>query len=211
MKSESKIKKKVIEWIFILAIPSVIYFTGLHTEAVGRMQQVLLWAGLMQADTNLPEKAQKAADYDLTLVSFSGEIINLSQFRGKTIFLNFWASWCPPCIAELPSIHSLYKKVNKNDVVFLLVSLDNNYSKARQFILNKGFSFPVFIPLGDFPRAYRVSSVPTTFVISPNGKIVAMKEGMADYDTENFRNFLVNLSGQRLALNESSDIPAGYK
>lgn len=211
MKSESKIKKKVIEWIFILAIPSVIYFTGLHTEAVGRMQQVLLWAGLMQADTNLPERAQKAADYDLTLVSFSGEIINLSQFRGKTIFLNFWASWCPPCIAELPSIHSLYKKVNKNDVVFLLVSLDNNYSKARQFILNKGFSFPVFIPLGDFPRAYRVSSVPTTFVISPNGKIVAMKEGMADYDTENFRNFLVNLSGQRLALNESSDIPAGYK
>ncbi len=81
-------------------------------------------------DPTLEEKAEiasatpsKDAVLDLNLVNSKGEKVNMEQFRGKVIFLNFWATWCPPCIAEMPGINNLYQEVKNDNVEFIMLSV----------------------------------------------------------------------------------------
>jgi peroxiredoxin len=94
-------------------------------------------------------------------------------------------------VAEMPGIHQLYQSVNKEEVAFVMVSVDENIEKLKRFIERKGYTFPVYLPEGPLPTVYQTRSIPTTFVISPQGKIVFEEEGMANYDTEEFKQFLV--------------------
>jgi len=189
-------KRELTEWGVIIGIFLVLYATGLHTEVIGRMQQVLLWTGIMQPETTEPAASREQADYNFPLVTLDGQQASLRDFRGKTVFMNFWATWCPPCVAEMPNIHSLYKKTDPEKVAFVMVSMDDSREKARKFIQRKGFDFPVYLPAGPVPALYQSSTIPTTFVISPDGKIVSKREGMAEYDTRRFRDFLQRISGE---------------
>ncbi|MDB5262341.1 MAG: alkyl hydroperoxide reductase [Adhaeribacter sp.] len=118
----------------------------------------------------------------------------MESLKGKVIFMNFWATWCPPCIAEMPNIQSLYEKVKSENIAFVMVSLDDDPAKAQKFINRKKFTFPVYTPNGALPPVYAGQVIPTTFVISPDGRIVARKDGMADYDNQEFREFLQNMA-----------------
>lgn len=194
MTKKKSTKRNVIEWLIIIVTIGVLYFTGLYSVVIGKMQQAMLLTGLMQPETNIPVNQQQTADYNFSLLGFNNEPLNMEELKGKTVFLNFWASWCPPCRAEMPTIESLYEKMkNKNDLVFVLISVDNDTSKARQFIQENGFSFPVYFMNGYLPKIYSSGTIPSTFVISKQGKIVAKEVGMADYNTDKFINFLRGL------------------
>ncbi|MDQ4141931.1 MAG: TlpA family protein disulfide reductase [Bacteroidota bacterium] len=143
------------------------------------------------------------ADYNFSLRTLRGEEVLMDSLYGKVIFMNFWATWCPPCIAEMPNIYSLYQKVKSDKIAFVMVSLDQDPAKAQQFIAKKGFTFPVYTPNGPLPSVYQGQVIPITFVISPDGKIVVHKEGMADYDNSEFREFLENLTQSREGLSNS--------
>lgn len=187
-------KRAFLEWGGMLAILAFLYLTGLHTEVVGRLQQVLLATGVLQPDLEQVENLGPA-DYNLSLTTLDGERTSLASFEGKTIFLNFWATWCPPCIAEMPNIQSLYEKVGDQEhMVFVMVSVDETVDEARAFVEARSFDFPVYMLAGRVPQAYYSTTVPTTFVISPDGRIVARHEGMANYDTRAFRAFLDGLN-----------------
>ena len=186
-------KRELIEWAVLLGIPVALYFSGLHTEVLGGVQRVFLSAGLVQPN-ELPATAQAMADYDLALVSLDGKPANLSDFRGKVVFLNLWATWCPPCVAEMPGIQHLYEQVDTSKVAFVMLSLDEKVEKTRRFIKRKQYTFPVYQITADIPDVYSTASIPTTFVISPDGRIVVRKEGMAKYDDEKFVSFLHTLS-----------------
>jgi thiol-disulfide isomerase/thioredoxin len=110
------------------------------------------------------------------------------------VFLNRWATWCPPCVAKLPGIQRLYKQMHTSKVAFVMLSLDENLEKTRRFIKRKACTFPVYQLTGDVPEAYTTASIPTTFVIAADGRIVVRKEGMAQYDDEKFVSFLRTLS-----------------
>jgi peroxiredoxin len=136
-----------------------------------------------------------AADYDFMLRSLDGETLTLESLKGKVIFMNFWATWCPPCLAEMPAIQDLYEKVKSDNIAFVLVSLDEDPAKAKKFIRRQGYTFPVYSPQGYTPPVYASGNViPTTFVISPDGFIVARQEGMAQYDNMEFRHFLQKMA-----------------
>lgn len=187
-------KRELIEWGIMLSVFGLIYMMGWHTELSGRLQQALLWTGFIQPDIELTEKERVAVDYDMPLLTLSGEQANLMNFKGDVIFLNFWATWCPPCIAEMPNIQALYEQYSyKEDITFIMVSLDENPLKARQFLEDRGFTFGGYRLNGIRPDVFRSSTIPTTYVINKEGRLVSTKRGMANYNTPAFKRFLDEL------------------
>ncbi len=176
-------------------VGAILYGTGYHTEVIGKLQSVILYTGLFQPDVEESIQHGNLADYDMPLLTINGERTSLSEFEGKTIFLNFWATWCPPCIAEMPNIQALYDGIDDDDIVFVMASLDRDPQKAWDFTKRKEFTFPVYSVIRK-PRIYDTSMVPTTYVISPDGTIVMMHAGMAKYNTDDFRAFLTGFSDQ---------------
>ncbi|QNF35518.1 TlpA family protein disulfide reductase [Adhaeribacter swui] len=195
--------KKIPGWIITGIVIGALYLTGLHTEVIGQLQRIILATGFIkptieEINENTSPSGNTAptlvADYNFNLLSLNGEQTSLESLKGKVIFLNFWATWCPPCIAEMPNIQSLYEKVNSDKIAFVMVSLDQDPTKAQKFIQKKGFTFPVYTHNGSLPISYETQVIPTTFIISPEGQIVTRKDGMADYDNQEFREFLQRLT-----------------
>lgn len=189
-KMKRKIKKELLEWIILISVFGVVYLGGWHTEVIGRAQQLVLSTGLIKpgiAEENIP------ASYDFWLEDFEGNRIAFSDFEGEVVFINFWATWCPPCIAEMPDIHDLYL-AQKDQVSFVMISLDKEPQKARTFIAKKEFEFPVYFLRSELPTSYNTRSIPTTYVIDKEGMIKVENHGMAKYNTDSFNQLLNDLS-----------------
>ncbi|MFD2519190.1 TlpA family protein disulfide reductase [Salinimicrobium flavum] len=193
-----KLKKNLIEYGIIGAVFIGLFVTGLHTEVFGFLQRGILKTGLMNPDVE--EKAEIAeaninpnADFNLQLINSEGERVNMADFRGKVIFFNVWATWCPPCVAEMPGINELYKDVKDQNVEFIMLSVDQDFDKAIDFNERKGYEFEVYRAASPMPQMYTSRSIPTTYVIDANGKLAMTHRGMGDYDTKKFRDFLQKL------------------
>lgn len=188
-KTKSK-KRDLIELAVVLSIIAVIFLTGSQAEVFGKVQQVVLSTGVMNAG-ELDDSVQKDASYNFRLQNEQGEILDAQTLKGKTIFMNIWATWCAPCVAEMPGINKLYDKLKDNeDVVFLMVSEDREFQKAKDWIAKKGFDFPIYKLATRLPDEYETNVIPTTVVISSEGKIVVKHTGMANYNTRRFRRLL---------------------
>lgn len=188
-KTKSK-KRDLIELAVVLSIIAVIFLTGSQAEVFGKVQQVVLSTGVMNAG-ELDDSVQKDASYNFRLQNEQGEILDAQTLKGKTIFMNIWATWCAPCVAEMPGINKLYDKLKDNeDMVFLMVSEDREFQKAKDWIAKKGFDFPIYKLATRLPDEYETNVIPTTVVISSEGKIVVKHTGMANYNTRRFRRLL---------------------
>ncbi|MEZ4857206.1 MAG: TlpA disulfide reductase family protein [Flavobacteriaceae bacterium] len=127
-------------------------------------------------------KQKRISSYDWQLEDLEGIPLNFNQSEGKVVLLNVWATWCPPCIAELPSMQNLYDAYG-SQVDFYFISLESPETLQR-FLQKKGYHIPVYIPKESFPEALSTSSFPTTYVISKTGAMVIDKIGAADWDSE---------------------------
>ena len=195
MSKQKSFRRNLIEWGIIISVVAFLYFTGLYTDVIGKVQQLVLVTGIKQPDINIPPEKQENADYNLSLISFNNEIVHMKDYKDKVVFINFWASWCPPCRAEMPTIQDLYNKVKANkNIAFFMVTLDEDTAKARQFINQKGYTFPVYFLTGYMPGMYNSGTIPSTYLISKQGKVAVKEIGMADYNTTKFRNFISGLS-----------------
>lgn len=192
--------KQIPGWVVLLAFFGILYLTGLHTEVIGQVQRLLLATGIKKADlpeqvssTTSPETIVPAdmAGAGFRITDLEGKTIDFESLKGKVVFLNIWATWCPPCVAEMPNIQSLYEKAGSDKIAFVMLSVDKGgREKVKKFIDKKGFTFPVYMPASQFPEEFYSKAIPTTFIISPEGKIVARQEGMAQYDTPEVQEFL---------------------
>ena len=161
---------------------------------MGGIQSLVLSTGLVKPKIELASKDNQNFNYTGSFVNPQGETIDLAGYEGKTLFINLWATWCPPCRAEMPHISELYKKVgNKENIEFLMIALDKDFEKSKNFINGKGFSFPVLHANKGLNPVLQSQSIPTTLVISPEGKIVFYQEGMSNFNTKEFEDFLLNL------------------
>lgn len=123
--------------------------------------------------------------------------VSTSSMKGEVIFINFWATWCPPCIAEMPSIEALYQQFSHSDQInFLMVDADNDPIKANGFMKKKGFTFPVYYPTDQLPQVYFAGSLPTTVIINKKGEIVYNHQGAADYNSEKMIDFVKKLMAE---------------
>lgn len=141
------------------------------------------------------EESPKTAAFDFTLYDQYGNEHTLSDYKGKVVFLNFWATWCPPCQREMPHIEELYQEYNLNEdeVVILGVAnprsteyprnIDEDETYITEFLESKNYSFPtVFDVTGDVYASYYVYSYPTTFMIDKEGNIFGYVPGMMTKD-----------------------------
>jgi thiol-disulfide isomerase/thioredoxin len=187
-----KIVRMVRPWITFGVVFAVLYYTGALSGLSAYSGSALMKTGIMNIDVE-ESRHKEAFDYNFTIKDANGTRVDFNQFKGKTVFLNLWATWCGPCVAEMPSIESLYGKVDKEKVVFVILDWFEDPGKVAKFVKQKKFTFPVYMVDGDVPPQLNVPSIPTTFVIGPDGNIATKKTGTANYDTETFKEYLEKL------------------
>ena len=190
--------KFIFNILFWVALIAVIFSTDLRAEVFGFIQRGVIEIGLVNPtieENHKPLKKNEA--YQLTLKNQKGEMVQLSEFEDKIVFINFWATWCPPCIAEMPSINQLHEKFkNDKEIVFLMISQDKDFGKAKDFLEKKSFGFDIFQSQTPLPKDLRSNSIPATFVLDKSGNIVYEHMGMANYNSDKFISFLNELKKQ---------------
>lgn len=134
-----------------------------------------------QSDSTQAEEDNRVKAVDFTMLDAQGKEVKLSDYFGKPVVVNFWASWCPPCKAELPDFQKVYDEM-KNNVNFLMIDLPDGQretmEKAAQFIADEKYTFPVFYDNSqEAAYIYQIYSIPTTLFIDKEGYIVAGHEG----------------------------------
>jgi peroxiredoxin len=132
---------------------------------------------------------------DFMLKDLEGQARRLSDFKGKIVFLNVWATWCPPCRMEMPSMEHLYRRLQDRDFAMVAVSEDENSKAAvRSFVEQLGLTFPVLLdPEGIVPGRYGVTGYPETFVIDRQGKVIQHTIGPEDWASEQAYQFFTRL------------------
>ena len=123
----------------------------------------------------------EGTDEGIQLLDLEGNAINLEDYRGKVIFLNFWATWCKPCIAEMPSIEKLSKELGEDGFVFLAAS-DEKMEKIQRFAEKYPFDFQ-YVQLKTNVYQLGLSVLPTTYIIDSEGEIVDKIVGAREWDS----------------------------
>lgn len=123
-----------------------------------------------------------AEDFELPVLS-SDVTRALSSYEGDLLLLNFWASWCPPCIEEMPSMQTLYDEIGGRGFEILAVNVQEDPSTVQSFIAENGYSFPVLLDRrGQAARTYAVRGLPTSYIVGTDGRILARKVGFHEWD-----------------------------
>ncbi|WP_207707313.1 TlpA family protein disulfide reductase [Crassaminicella thermophila] len=119
---------------------------------------------------------------DFTLENLQGESVSLSDFRGKNVLVNFWATWCPYCVKEMPDLNKLYIENKENDFVVLAVDVGESKEDVEKYLEGKSYEFPVLLDKdGSISIKYMVRGLPTSFMIDKEGNIRAIKMSMMTY------------------------------
>jgi thiol-disulfide isomerase/thioredoxin len=124
---------------------------------------------------------------DFIVIDETNNEISLSQFIGKPVVLNFWASWCPPCKDEMPDFNKVFEE-SGDEIVFMMVNLTDGVretkEKSLQYVADEGFAFPIFFDTkGEAANIYGITSIPTTIFIDKDGYIVAAAQGAINEST----------------------------
>ena len=124
-----------------------------------------------------------------------GKMVNLTDYKGKVVFLNIWATWCKPCRDEMPSMERLYQKLKAEDVIILAVSIDASAAKAvAPFVKDFNLNFPVLLdPQGSIKSLYGTTGIPESFVIDKKGVLAQITLGPRNWDSPDAIQFFRNL------------------
>jgi peroxiredoxin len=135
------------------------------------------------------------------LPALAGGEVDLAATRGKAVLLNFWATWCPPCVAEMPSLERLHRALGPEGLVVLTVSTDEDEAELRRFVARLALTLPVLVDPGGRVAAsgYRTTGYPETFVLDREGRLLEHVVGPAEWDSPErlarFRRLLAGASG----------------
>ena len=161
----------------------------LNPSAKGWLLRQLMAVGLFEAEIKKEAPVTKPGAA-ATAFSFRDEkraIVSTADLKDKIVFINFWATWCPPCIAEIPSLNDLYNQLREDEqFVFLFINEDEDVAKAETFLQKGGYSLPLMTRAGSIPADIYTGTLPTTVVLNKEGNIVFRHEGLAKYNNTTF-------------------------
>ena len=130
--------------------------------------------------------------YDFKLKGIANATdLNLESLKGKVIFINYWATWCPPCRAEMPMIQKLYDDY-KDKIVFLFLTSDDQF-KVEKFYVDHSYEFPTYNLLSNPPQQIDTKSIPATFILDKQGKVAISEFGAEDWNSNTVRKLLDEL------------------
>lgn len=193
---------KLVEFIkpalTVAIILVILKVTGLLGEVSFLAQSAAIQTGIMDAHPSPASGSEDDFDYNFTIKDLNGNKLSFDQFKGKVVFLNLWATWCGPCRAEMPTIQRLYNETDNANIVFVMLSIDRDKDKDKiiKYLKDKSFTFPVYQPSGYLADQLQVPTIPTTFVISKDGKIAATEIGTTNFHTTKFKKFINDLAGK---------------
>ena len=178
-----------------IKLKNVLYFVIIALMIIPQTRkpiQVMLHKGLALFSPSVE------AEEDTVFINYTswqlqdakGNVVDFKDFKGKVVLINFWATWCPPCIAEMPNLQKLHDAY-KDKVVFLFVSNEKK-EVINSFVSKNTYSFNVYTPLSTSSE-FEISSIPRTFLINKEGKIIIDKEGAANWNSEKVREILDDL------------------
>jgi len=163
---------KHILWLFILS----------HAAIVFAVQPVL------------PPVAMPFTAHNFDVTDIDGTKYRLSDYKGKVIVLNFWATWCPPCREEMPAMNRAHHKLKNDDVVILAINVGEDEDTIFEFTGNYPVDFPLLMDKdGSVIKRYPVMGLPTTYIISPTGVVTHRTIGVRGWDDDNLLNQLRNM------------------
>ncbi|MES2373882.1 MAG: TlpA disulfide reductase family protein [Bacteroidota bacterium] len=151
--------------------------------------------GCQGNNKNNPVNQNKAEDRvsQIQLIDLNNKAMRLDEYKGKTIFINFWASWCKPCVEEMPSIEKAQAMINDKEVVFLLASSES-IEEIREFKNNHSYQF-TYVHVKS-PEILNLQALPTTFIINSKGKLVFSEMGTRNWNESSNINLIKSITKQ---------------
>lgn len=179
-------KKWIVNGVFVLAV-LILLFTPIGFKVKVFASKLLSTSAAM-----VKEGMQVPLDsYQWKLTDMENRAFDFEAERGNVILVNFWATWCPPCVAEMPSMQELYNDYG-DKVTFMFVTSDD-HQKVMGFLKRKNLELPVYYPASQTPSTLESKLLPTTYIIDRDGKIVVAETGAADWNSSKTRNLIDGL------------------
>ena len=183
------VKTKVTLAILALLLP----LAGLILSREGfpyKRQSPAITDGDLFKKLNIEKSDKEIQAPDFTLKDLYGNSVSLQDLRGKVVFLNFWATWCPPCRLEMPTMEELHKEFGDQGLVILAINYRENPAEIKAFFEQHQLTFPALLdPEGKVLDLYKAWSLPTTYLINKNGEIVGKVIGYRDWHSKQARAF----------------------
>ena len=178
------LKKNAVNILFAGFILLLVFNPGTKSW----MLQQLVSIGLFKPEIKKEGvKEISNANTNFSFTDATGKTTSTADLKGKVVFINFWASWCPPCQAEMPSLEALYKKFKDDGrFVFVFMNEDEDKTKAIKYLEKNYYTMPLYSSAGNIPNEIYSGALPTTIVLNKEGKVVLKKDGMAGYNTDSF-------------------------
>ena len=178
--------------VMILAIVLLLLNPDVKVWVLQRLMDIGLFGA--PAHEEKPETLTRNKIQNLLFTGTDNKIISTDELKGKVVFINFWATWCPPCLAEMPSVNALWLKLQPDArFVFIIADADGNFETSIPFMQANNYSLPLYKPAGAIPANIFGGTLPTTIIIDPTGKIVNRNQGIENYDTPEMVNYLKGL------------------
>lgn len=176
--------KKNIIYIVLLALVATVFLVPGLKDTI--KEQFLPVATIENAVHIAP------ADYDVDLQGINVPSTNLKNFKDKVVFLNFWGTWCPPCIKEWPSIQKLYD-TKKEKIEFVLIAMKDEEAKVKKFLKENNYNVPVYIAQSPISEKILPKAFPTTFLLDDKGRILLKEDAYKDWMSPSSLEFVNNL------------------
>ena len=183
--------------LFLIVFGVILYATGYHVRVYSGLKNTLIRTGIITPRTVTAVDFEQAvlnpgALSDLKLVDEQGRQTTLGDFGQEVLLVNIWASWCPPCVAEMPGLNTLYE-AEKEAVGFVMITWDKSMEAAQNYRDRNGYSFPIYKSVGPVPGPFQAGSIPTTLVVDKKQNSLYRYSGMIAFDDPQMRKFLQSL------------------
>ncbi len=177
------VRKHLVDILLVGFLLLIIFNPG----AKSWMLKQLVSIGLFKAEIKKEGITSHPAKTSFAFTDVAGNPASLEDLKGKVVFINFWATWCPPCVAEMPSLEALYSRFKDDErIVFLFMNEDDDKAKAIKYLQKNSYTMPLSKSTGVVPKEIYSGTLPTTVILNKEGNVILKKEGLANYNTDAF-------------------------
>jgi len=164
-------KRNYIIWSIALILLCTAFYTVIKSQA-----------GPISKSAVIPTQSEKIKAHDFNLKDLDGASVSLKSLKGKNVYVNFWATWCPPCKAEMVELEKLYQETKDTDLVILAIDLGENKKTVADFMIKNNYNFKVVLSDTKTAELYKISSIPVSIFIDKDGNIVSSQIGGMSYE-----------------------------
>lgn len=183
------IRKNIFNALLIVIVLVMVFVPGAKAFFIKGLMEI----GFYKPNDETPKENVGGLN-GIRFKDASGNLVDLGDLKGKVIFLNFWATWCPPCRAEMPSINKLYDQFkNDKNIVFIFADADGDLTKSTRFMADRKYTLPVYKVESNIPDQIFAGALPTTVIFDKQGRLSFKHEGVANYADKKIADFLNQL------------------